>query len=143
MNQLPLSLNYVRQILADYFADKLVRWVRVFGSYVRHMVEAAKFVPAFMAGRTFQGLLVDVLFRPAVERQSEILGEASSPISSATQTEWPSIEWVRIKNFRNRLMHQYFRTDYAEVWNVAQNLLLTQKQLFADLNRQFSPDTGV
>ena len=143
MNRLPLSLNYVRQILADYFADKLVRWVRVFGSYVRHMVEAAKFVPAFTTGRTFQGLLVDVLFRPAVGRQSEILGEASFPISSATQPEWPSIEWVRIKNFRDLLMHQYFRTDYAEVWNVAQNLLLTQKQLFADLNRQFSPDSGV
>ena len=105
MNRLPLSLNYVRQILADYLADKSVRWVQVFGSYARHMVEAAKFVPAFMAGRTFQGLLVDVLFRPAVGRQSEILGEASFPISSATQTEWPSIEWVRIKNFRNLLMH--------------------------------------
>ena len=143
MNQFPLSLNYVRQVLADYFADKSVRWVQIFGSYVRHMVEAAKFVLAFMAGRTFQDLLMDELFRPAVERQSEILEDASSPISNATQTEWPSIEWVRIKNFRDLLMHQYFRTDYAEVWNVAQNLLLTQKQLFADFNRQFSPDAGV
>ena len=115
MNRLPLSLNYVRQILADYFADKSVRWVRVFGSYARHMVEAAKFVPAFMAGRTFQDLLMDVLFRPTVGQQSEILGEASFPISSATQAQWPSIEWMRIKNFRNLLTHQYFRTDYAEV----------------------------
>ena len=40
-------------------------------------------------------------------------------------------------------MNKYFCSDYAEVWNVAQNLLLTQEQLFADLNRQFSPDTGV
>ena len=143
MNQLPLSLNYVRQVLADYFADKSVRWVQIFGSYARYMVEAAKFVPAFTTGRTFQDLLVDVLFRPAVGRQSEILEEVSSPISSATQAEWPSIEWVRIKKFHNLLMHQYFRTDYAEMWDVAQNLLLTQKQLFAGFNRQFSPDTGV
>ena len=57
---------------------------------------------------------MDVLFRPAVERQSEILGEASSPISSATQTEWPSIEWMRIKNFRNLLTNKYFCTDFAE-----------------------------
>ena len=105
MNRLPLSLNYVRQVLADYFADKSVRWVQVFGSYVRHMVEAAKFVPAFTTGRTFQDLLVDVLFRPAVGRQSEILGEASFPISSVTQAQSPSIKWVRIKKFHNMLMH--------------------------------------
>ena len=92
MNRLPLSLNYVRQILAAYFADKSVRWAQVFGSYARHIAGAAKFVPAFMTDRTFWDLLMDVLFRPAVERQSEILGEASFPISSATQAQWPSIE---------------------------------------------------
>lgn len=143
MNLLPLSLNYARQILANCFADKSVRWVQVFGSYARHMVEAAKFVSMFMVGRTFQDLLMDALFRPAVGRQSEILGEASSHISNATQAQWPSVEWVRIDNFRNLLTHECFRTDYAEVWNVVQNLLPTQKQLFADLDRQFSPDTSV
>ena len=113
----------------------------------RHMLEAAKLVLAFVAGRTFQDLLTDALFRSAVERQFEILGEASSHISSATQAQWPSIEWVRIKNFRNLLAHEYFRTDYAEVWNVAQNLLPallpTLEDLFADLDRQFGPDSGV
>lgn len=113
----------------------------------RHMLEAAKLVLAFVAGRTFQDLLTDALFRSAVERQFEILGEASSHISSATQAQWPSIEWVRIKNFRNLLAHEYFRTDYAEVWNVAKNLLPallpTLEDLFADLDRQFGPDSGV
>ena len=113
----------------------------------RHMLEAAKFILAFTTGRTFQELLTDALFRSAVERQFEILGEASSHISSATQAQWPSIEWVRIKNFRNLLAHEYFRTDYAEVWNVAQNLLPallpTLEQLFTDLDRQFGPDANV
>ena len=111
------------------------------------MVEAAKLILAFTAGRTFQDLLTDVLFRSAVERQFEILGEASSHISGTTQAQWPSIEWVRIKNFRNLLAHEYFRTDYAEVWNVAQNLLPallpTLEDLFADLDRQFGPDARV
>ena len=113
----------------------------------RHMLEAAEFILAFTTGRTFQELLTDALFRSAVERQFEILGEASSHISSATQVQWPSIEWVRIKNFRNLLAHEYFRTDYAEVWNVAQNLLPallpTLEQLFTDLDRQFGPDANV
>ncbi len=33
--QLPHSLDYIRQVLAEYFADKPVRRVQVFGSYAR------------------------------------------------------------------------------------------------------------
>ena len=35
MPQLPHSLDYIRQVLAEYFADKPVRRVQVFGSYAR------------------------------------------------------------------------------------------------------------
>ena len=108
-----------------------------------HLVEADKLVMAFTADRTFQDLLTDVLFRPAVERQFEILGKVSSYISSATQALRFSIKWLCIKNFRNLLAHAHFRTDYAEVGNVAQNLLPTLlptlEELFTDLDQQFRP----
>jgi predicted nucleotidyltransferase len=35
MPQLPHSLDYIRQVVAEYFADKPVRRVQVFGSYAR------------------------------------------------------------------------------------------------------------
>ena len=35
MPQLPLPLDYIRQVVANYFADKPVRRVQVFGSYAR------------------------------------------------------------------------------------------------------------
>lgn len=35
MAQLPLSLDYIRQVLGEYFADKPVQRVQVFGSYAR------------------------------------------------------------------------------------------------------------
>ncbi|RYE89036.1 MAG: nucleotidyltransferase [Cytophagaceae bacterium] len=35
MSQPPLSLDYIRQVVAEYFADKPVRRVEVFGSYAR------------------------------------------------------------------------------------------------------------
>ncbi len=110
----------------------------------RHMLDAANLIVAFTEGRTFQDLLTDVMFRSAVERQFEILGEASSHVSAATQALWPSIDWVSIKNFRNLLAHEYFRTDYVQVWNIARhmlpNLVPTLEDLFADLDRQFGPD---
>jgi len=35
MESLPLSLDFIRQVVAEYFADKPVRRVQVFGSYAR------------------------------------------------------------------------------------------------------------
>ena len=41
MPPLPHSLAYIRQVLAEYFADKPVRRVQVFGSYARGEATAA------------------------------------------------------------------------------------------------------
>ena len=35
MESPPLSLDFIRQVVAEYFADKPVRRVQVFGSYAR------------------------------------------------------------------------------------------------------------
>ena len=35
MQPLPLSLDFIRQVLAEYFADKPVQQVEIFGSYAR------------------------------------------------------------------------------------------------------------
>ena len=113
----------------------------------RHMLEAVKLILQFTSGRTLQEFVTDPLLHSAVERQFEILGEASAHVSVATQKLWPSIEWARIKNFRNLLAHEYLRTNYAEVWNIAQNLLPallpTLEALFAELDRQYGPDADV
>jgi uncharacterized protein with HEPN domain len=84
-------------------------------------VEAAKLL-SFTTGRTFQESLTDALYRSAVERRYDILGEASSLISSATQALWHSIKWVRI-TFSNMMINKYLRVDCAKGGNVAQNLL--------------------
>lgn len=51
---------------------------------VRHMLDAAKLIVEFTQGCTFQELLTNAMFRSAVERQFEILGEASSHVSAET-----------------------------------------------------------
>lgn len=113
----------------------------------RHMLKAAQLVVAFTQGHSFQDFLANELLQSGIERQFEILGESSSHISVATQKLWPSIEWKQLKNFRNLLAHEYFRTDYAQVWNIATNmlpgLLPTLEDLFADLDQQFGPDANV
>ena len=114
---------------------------------VRHMRDATQLIISFTTGRTFQDFLSDALLRSAVERQFEILGEASAHVSPATQALWPAVEWVSIKNFRNLLAHEYFRTDNQQIWHVATHLLPDLlpflEALFAELDQQFGPDTHV
>ena len=96
MPQPPHLLDYIRQVLAVNFADKPMRRVQASGSYTQGeaptesdlLVEKA--APAGWACYSpADELLTDVLFRPAVERQFEILGKVSSPISNATQNPRP------------------------------------------------------
>ena len=113
----------------------------------RHMVEAARLIVNFTQGHTFQEFLTDALLRSAIEWQFEIRGKAGSHISLATQALWPSIDWISIKNLRNLLAHEYFRTNYKEVWDIARKLLParvpTLESLFADLYQHFGPDASV
>ena len=113
----------------------------------RHMPEAARLIIEFTEGRTFSELLANAMFRSAVERQFEILGEASTHVSTATKALWPFIDWVKMKNFRNLLAHEYFRTDYVQVWDIARrmlpDLMPTLEALFADLDQEFGPDADV
>ncbi|RZK21693.1 MAG: DUF86 domain-containing protein [Hymenobacter sp.] len=114
---------------------------------VRHMLEAATWIVNFTSQHKFDDLLNDKLFQSAVERQFEILGEAASPVAPATQQQWPAINWKGIRAFRNIIAHEYFRTDYIEVWHVAHHivppLLPLLTQLFTDLDQQFGPDASV
>ena len=86
---------------------------------VRHMLEAVIAIAQFMAGHSLTDFLTNKLLQSAVERQFEILGEAASHVSIATQTAWPSIDWREAKSFRNLIVHEYFRVDYATIWHVA------------------------
>lgn len=111
---------------------------------VRHMLEAATLINEFVAGRRFEELLNDKLFQSAVERQFEIPGEACTHVSAATKQQWPAVDWQGIKDFRNIIAHEYFRTDYAEVWDVARHvvppLLPMLAEIFERLDAEFGPD---
>lgn len=114
---------------------------------VRHMLEAVKAIGRYTTGRTIADFLTDDLLQSAVERQFEILGEAATHVSAATQALWPNIEWREAKDFRNLISHEYFRVDYAAVWHISQTVVPAMQSileaLFTSLDQQFGPNTSV
>lgn len=84
--QLPLSLDYIRQVLAEYFADKPVQRVEVFGSYARGEATAESDLDLLLSRQPDGGLsLFDLVdYQTELEQQLGLrvdLGTALSPFA--------------------------------------------------------------
>lgn len=74
----------------------------------------------FTEGYTFETFKSDLKTKQAVERNFEIIGEATSRLPGEYKEEHPHIEWRIIKDFRNIISHEYFGINHRIVWNTIQ-----------------------
>ncbi len=84
---------------------------------LRHMLDAAEDAIRFSAGRWRQDLDQDRMLVLSLVKSIEIIGEAASRVSAATQEEIPSLPWADIIGMRNRLIHAYHDVDHDRVWD--------------------------
>jgi len=88
-------------------------------AWLLDMLTAAKAASLFVAGRTFDQYIADLMLRSAVERQVKIIGEAARSISDAFKSAHPEIPWRAIMAQRHRPVHEYGEIDDALIWSVA------------------------
>ena len=69
-------------------------------------------------GRTRANLETDRMFFLSLLKLVEIVGEAATRVTEATQTAHPAIPWREIIGTRNRLIHGYDAVDYDILWNI-------------------------
>jgi uncharacterized protein with HEPN domain len=86
-------------------------------AYLWDAREAAGAILEFVAGKTFEDYASDRLLRSAVERQSEIIGEALNQLCKI-EPQWagriPDVP--QIIAFRNVLIHGYASVNDLTVW---------------------------
>jgi uncharacterized protein with HEPN domain len=88
-------------------------------SYLWDMLEHARGVSDFVAGRTYENYVNDKLFRAAVERYIEIIGEAARNVSQVFQDSHREIPWRKIVAQRHVLSHEYGEIKHDRIWRVA------------------------
>ena len=99
--------------------------------------EAAKLILDSTAEVTFEQYEENVLLRSAVERQFEIIGEATRRIANDDQTIAEQITGYKtIIGLRNRIIHEYDNIANRTVWDIIQNNLPTLMQEVTDLLEQ-------
>jgi uncharacterized protein with HEPN domain len=63
----------------------------------------------------------------------EIIGEAARATPEDFKKNHKEIPWRKIADFRNKLVHDYFGTDFNLVWNILQkDLPKLKKQITAN-----------
>jgi len=87
------------------------------------MLDAARAVAEFIKDRRYRDLLADRMFRNAVERNLEIIGEAARYVSQETREILPDVPWRPIIGLRNVLAHEYDEIRYEILWHICRKEL--------------------
>ena len=58
------------------------------------------------------------LLQDAVVRNPQVLSESTQRLSEELRSHYPAVEWRKIADFRNRLVHDYLGVDLEIVWQV-------------------------
>lgn len=75
----------------------------------------------------------------AVEKAIEIIGEAAKNVPESITKDYPQVPWQQIAGMRDKLAHQYWRTDVAVIWRtIEQDIPLLKEMIHSivtDLDR--------
>lgn len=72
--------------------------------------------------------LKDELIQGWTLLQLQIIGEAARSMSTETREKYSEINWRDIIDFRNLLVHEYFRVDLQIVWQILEQEIPKLKQ---------------
>ena len=78
-------------------------------------------IKSYTAGYTFDSFVEDSKTLDAVIRNFEVIGEAANRLPEEFKEQHSSVNWFRIRGFRNRIVHDYMGIDFQIVWTILSN----------------------
>ncbi len=68
----------------------------------------------------------------------QIIGETVRSISDELKLNYPKTPWLKIADFRNLIVHEYFRVDLQIVWSIVENQLPQLKEQIETILQEMS-----
>lgn len=90
--------------------------------YLRHILACIADIEDFtQAGReSFESSRMQ---QAAVMRTLQVMAESTLHLPESDKEAYPEVEWQRIRNFRNRLVHEYLELDPEIIWSTVEHSL--------------------
>ena len=86
--------------------------------WVQDIVSAVADIRADTAGMDFISFSAKPPIVRSVLYSIAVMGEAAKNISPAFKAAHPAIPWRAIAGIRDRVVHEYFRTNTRRIWDV-------------------------
>ena len=102
---------------------------RSYGLLLADMLESCTSILEYTRDLSFEGFMGDKKTRDAVIRNFEVLGEAARRVPERIRKTNAEIEWRKLSDLRNILIHDYFGINYTIVWNIIKDYLPLQFEL--------------
>jgi uncharacterized protein with HEPN domain len=83
---------------------------------IAHLREAATKAIGYCESRDRADLDTDELFRLALTKLVEIVGEAAKQVSPELRAAYPAVPWTAAARMRDRLIHHYFDINLDVLW---------------------------
>ena len=84
--------------------------------YIFDILDAANNIVGFLRRISREKFESDYQLQLAVVKLFEIIGEASSRISTQTINSHPEVSWRLMRDMRNKMIHDYFEIDVDALW---------------------------
>jgi uncharacterized protein with HEPN domain len=84
---------------------------------VEDVLEAAEKIEQYTRGMDFETFASNSLVADAVIRNLMIVGEAARHVPPDVQARCPEIDWRRMNDMRNILIHAYAEVNLTIVWS--------------------------
>ena len=104
------------------------------------ILEAIQEIQAFTSGRTFDDYMTTPMLRRAVERNVEVISEASRHIPRDLKARHRKIPWRSIAGVGSVLRHGYKLIRDDEIWRIAMTELEPLKAAAEGMLRDAKPD---
>jgi uncharacterized protein with HEPN domain len=89
--------------------------------YVRDMVACCDRILTYTEGLSREVFDERGLVFDGTVRNLELLGEAANQLPEEVRAQAPEIEWRRLIDLRNILIHSYFGVNEEILWDLVQN----------------------
>ncbi|MFM1857796.1 MAG: hypothetical protein RLZ05_856 [Bacteroidota bacterium] len=90
---------------------------------INDILDSCNKILQYTSYMSFEEFLKDSKTIDAVIRNFEIIGEAANRLPDKFKEEYPSIDWHKIRGFRNRIVHDYMGIDFGIVWDIRNSYL--------------------
>lgn len=95
----------------------------------KDILRAMETIQSFVAGMDFDAFNHDVKTKSAVLAQLAMMGEAAKLLPQPIRAANPDVAWKKMSGMRDRLIHGYFRVDFALVWHTITEILPAEKRV--------------